>query len=109
MVRKTGSVREENSLMSPTGESFNSVVRRINGKRAKRMSGTASRAPTKTEPTPNRTARNERRSARGDAPGATVPDGVADSPSHAHIEVSHDENLERHRVLSAARCLGCLS
>src|SRR5258708_28990046 len=101
MVRKTGSVREENSLMSPTGESFNSVVRRSNGKRAKRMSGTASRAPTKTEPTPNRTARNERRSARGDAPAATVLDGVADSPSHANIEGSHDKNFEMHSGLTA--------
>src|ERR1700676_968866 len=60
MVRMAGSVREENSLATPTGELLRSVVRRIKGKSAKRTSGMDSRAPTKTEPRASSAPRKER-------------------------------------------------
>src|ERR1700676_542128 len=55
-----GSVKDENSLTSPTGEVLTSVVRRSSGKSAKRMSGTESNAPTKNDPRASNTPRNER-------------------------------------------------
>src|SRR6266478_9434219 len=60
MVRITGSVKDENSLSSPTGELLSSVVWRSNGKREKRINGTESRALTSTEPSPSNTPRKER-------------------------------------------------
>src|SRR5258708_20037116 len=82
MVRITGSVEEANSLSSPTGEPFSSVVRRIRGKRAKRISGNESSAATNTEPTPSRAARNERRLSRFDADGLRVEDSESAAPSN---------------------------
>src|SRR5579863_4970650 len=66
MVRMTGSARDENSLSSPTGELLSSVVRRINGNRAKRTSGTESSPVTKSEPRPSNTPRNDRLLSTGD-------------------------------------------
>src|ERR1700728_4457985 len=66
MVRMTGSARDENSLSSPTGELLSSVVRRIKGNRAKRMSGAESSTVTHTEPSPSNTPRNERLPSKGD-------------------------------------------
>src|SRR5579859_7363676 len=60
MVRITGSVKDENSLSSPTDEVFTSVVRRSNGKSAKRISGTESSVPTKNEPRASNTPRKDR-------------------------------------------------
>src|ERR1700692_768955 len=94
MVRSTGSVRDENSLIAPTDELFSSVVRRSSGKRAKRMSGTESRPPTKTEPTPINAARKERLFSSDD-PGAAGPSVIAsESPARAHIECSPDYELQ---------------
>src|SRR5579863_3108170 len=88
MVRSTGSVMEENSLTSPTGELLSAVVRRSNGNSAKRSSGTASSAPTSTEPIPSSTARNDRRSS-SEVPSAPGLHGVvSDSAADAHIELS---------------------
>src|SRR4029077_6555045 len=67
MVRITGSVRDENSVNAPTGDSLSSVVRRRRGNSAKRMSGTESRAPTKSAPTESNGPRKERLPA-GDDP-----------------------------------------
>src|ERR1700721_4877584 len=79
MVRITGSVKEENSLGSPPGGLLSWVVRRSNGKSAKRMRGTESRAPTKTEPSPSDIPRNERLLSRD------TPSGL-DSGSVAFLE-----------------------
>src|ERR1700730_17982677 len=94
MVRIAGSVRGENSLSAPTGELFNAVVRRSSGKRAKRMSGTESRAPTRIEPTPSNAPRKDRLFSR-DNPDAEGFSAVAsESPAHAHIEFSHYYKLQ---------------
>src|SRR5579864_1430825 len=88
MVRITGSLNDENSLTAPTGELFTSVVRRSSGKSAKRMSGTESSPPTKTDPTPNNAPRNERLFSTGE-PGVASPSVIASgSPARAHIEFS---------------------
>src|ERR1700680_230475 len=86
MVRITGSRTEENALTTPTGELFSSVVRRRRGKSAKRISGTESSPPTKTEPTPNKAPRKERLFSRDDpaAEGCSVI--AAESPMRGHIE-----------------------
>src|ERR1700675_2903143 len=60
MVHITGSVKDENSLTAPTDDSLSSVVRRRRGNSAKRISGTESRAPTKTPPTESNAPRKER-------------------------------------------------
>src|ERR1035437_514850 len=80
MVRITGSVRSVNSLSSPTGELLSSVVRRINGNSAKRMSGTESNAPTKNEPSPSNTPRNERLPSRDDLDGESWVSCVLNPP-----------------------------
>src|SRR5580704_18559454 len=67
MVRITGSFSDEKSVTAPTVDSFRSVVRRRMGNRAKRMSGTESSPPTKTEPSPNNTPTNERLVSRGNS------------------------------------------
>ena len=98
MVRMAGAVRDENSRSSPTDELLSSVVRRSKGKSAKRMSGTESRALTKTEPTPSNAPRKERLFSRGnpDAEGfATV---VSESPADAHIEFSPCHGLQADRT-----------
>src|SRR5271168_1508882 len=61
MVRSMGSLSDENSVNEPTGEAFSSVVRRNRGKRAKRIKGTASKAPTHNEPSASKVPRNDRR------------------------------------------------
>src|ERR1700730_5219884 len=94
MVRMTGSVRGENSLTAPSGELFSSVVRRSSGKRAKRMRGTESSAPTKIEPTPSKAPRKDRLFSR-DNPGPECFSAVAsESPEHAHIEFSRYHELQ---------------
>src|SRR5260370_988047 len=60
MVRITGSVEDEKSVNAPTGESLRSVVRRKIGNSANRISGTDSKALTKTPPTATNAPRNER-------------------------------------------------
>src|ERR1700730_7349193 len=90
MVRMTGSVRGENSLTAPSGELFSSVVRRSSGKRAKRMSGTESRAPTTVEPTPSNVPRKERLFSRDNAGAAGFSVVASESPAHAHIKFSLD-------------------
>src|ERR1700730_19425635 len=107
MVRIAGSVKEENSLSAPTGELFRSVVRRSSGKRAKRMSGTESSAPTKIEPTPSNAPRKERLFSR-DSPGAEGFSVVASEFSaHAHIEFSLDYELQDAQRPSLRKPLNC--
>src|ERR1700676_405987 len=60
MVRITGSLKDENSVNAPTGDSLTSVVRRRRGNSAKRINGTESRAPTKNPPTESNAPRKER-------------------------------------------------
>src|SRR6202171_3739265 len=60
MVRITGSVQDEKSVNAPTDDSLSSVGRRRRGNRAKRMSGTDSRAPTQNPPTASNAPRKER-------------------------------------------------
>src|ERR1700736_6518879 len=69
MVRITGSVKDENSVDAPTGDSLSSVVRRRRGNKAKRMSGTDKRVPTQNEPSPSKTPRKERRLSRDNSSG----------------------------------------
>src|SRR5258708_12925868 len=96
MVRNTGSVMEEHSLRSPTGELLSSVVRRSNGNSAKRKSGTASSAPTNTDPTPSSTTRNDRRSS-SEVPATPGLHGVVSgSAADSHIELS-PANKEKQR------------
>src|SRR5216683_943146 len=92
MVRRIGSVKEENSLTSPTGELLSSVVRRSNGNNAKRRRGTARSEPTNADPTPSSTARNDRRSSKDGFSKADLPSVVPDSPAHTHIEFSSARN-----------------
>src|SRR5712664_155795 len=94
MVRITGSVRDENSRSSPADEFLSSVVWRSKGKSAKRMSGTESRAPTKTEPTPSNAPRKERLFSRDNPGGEGFAAVVSESPAHAHIEFSHCHDLQ---------------
>src|ERR1700731_2851152 len=103
MMRITGSAKGENSLSVPTGELFSSVVRRSSGKRAKRMSGTESRPPTRTDPTPSIAPRNDRLFSR-DSPDATGFSVVAsESLAHPHIEFSLDYELQDQRRTSGLR------
>src|ERR1700731_3863383 len=94
MVRIAGSVKGENSLSAPTGELFSSVVRRSSGKRAKRMSGTESSAPTKIEPTPSNAPRKERLFLRDNPIAESFSVDPSESPAHAHIEFSLDYELQ---------------
>src|SRR6202022_5163747 len=59
-MRITGSVQDEKSVNAPTDDSLSSVARRRRGNKAKRMSGTDSRAPTKNPPTASNAPRKER-------------------------------------------------
>src|SRR5713226_327870 len=88
MVRITGSVKAENSLSAPSGELLSSVVRRSSGNSAKRMSGTESRAPTQTEPTPSKAPRKERLVSRGDPDAERFRIVFSESPAQAHIGFS---------------------
>src|ERR1700693_3242801 len=65
MVFASGSVKDERSVSRPNGEGSSSVVRRKSGKRAKRINGTESNAPTQNEPKASRTPKKERRSSEG--------------------------------------------
>src|SRR4029077_15441688 len=94
MVRITGSIRDENSRSSPTDELLSSVVRRSRGKSAKRMSGTESRAPTKTEPTPSNAPRKERLFSRDNPDREGLAAVVSESPADAHIEFSSCHGLQ---------------
>src|ERR1700676_4217206 len=60
MVRITGSVKDEKSVNAPTADSLSSVVRRRRGNKARRVSGTGSRAPPKNPPTASQAPRKER-------------------------------------------------
>src|ERR1700731_1572458 len=104
MVRITGSVKGENSLSAPTGERLSSVVRRSRGKSAKRMSGTESRAPTKTEPTPSNAPRKERLFSRDNPDAEGFAAVVSESPGEAHIEFSHCQDLQADRTLPTSDC-----
>jgi hypothetical protein len=75
MVRITGSVKVENILTSPKGDLLVSVVRRNNGKSAKRTSGTESKPPTRNTPSARSAPRNERRPATDDAEDGEPEDG----------------------------------
>src|ERR1700730_4541121 len=94
MVRMTGSVRGENSLTAPSGELFSSVVRRSSGKRAKRMSGTESRARTTVEPPPRTEPRNDRPFSRNNPCPECFSAVASESPEHAHIEFSRYHELQ---------------
>src|SRR6202158_3657364 len=104
MVRITGSVRDENSWSSPTDELLSSVVRRNNGKSAKRTSGTESRAPTKTEPTPSNAPRKERLFSRDSPDAEGFAAVVSESRARAHIEFSHCHDLQADRTLRTGDC-----
>src|SRR5260370_38525308 len=104
MVRITGSVKAENSLSVPSGELLSSVVLRSRGKSAKRMSGTESRAPTKTEPTPSNAPRKERLFSRDNPGGEGFAAVVSESPAHAHIEFSHCHDLQADRTPGVGDC-----
>src|ERR1700687_4572405 len=80
MVRITGSVKDENSVSAPTGDSLSSVVRRRRGNSAKRMSGTESRAPTKSPPTESNAPRKERLLS-GDSAESEVEMPLAECPA----------------------------
>src|SRR5258708_7609921 len=106
MVRITGSVRDEKPLTSPTGDFLSSVVRRINGKSAKRTSGTASNAPTKTEPSPSSTPRNERLAARSDPDDENLDAVFSESPARSCMHSLNRLNFRtvaRHRALFLRR------
>src|SRR6202795_5289661 len=60
MVRVSGSVKDENSVNAPTGDSLTSVVRRRRENTAKRIRDTESRAPTNSPPTESNAPRKER-------------------------------------------------
>src|ERR1700681_1138402 len=81
MVRITGWVRDENSVNAPTGDSLTSVVRRRSGNSAKRISGTESRAPTKTPPTESNAPRKERLLSGDDPEPKEVPFAECPAPS----------------------------
>src|SRR5579863_1251748 len=100
MVRITGSVRDEKSVNAPTGDSFSSVVRRRMGNRAKRMSGTESSPPTKTEPSPNNTPRNERLLSRGN-PGDDVF-GLVSSEGPARSNMQSLTSRDRPAIIQKA-------
>src|SRR6266852_1641776 len=95
MVRITGSVKSENSLSAPSGELLSSVVRRSKGKNTKRMSGTESRVPTKTEPTPSKVPRKERLVSRDDPGAVRFRIVFSESPAQEHIEFSLNESFAR--------------
>src|ERR1700737_1408506 len=71
-MRITGSVQDEKSVNAPTDASLSSVGRRRRGNRAKRMSGTDSRAPTQNPPTASNAPRKERL-LFGETPNPKVP------------------------------------
>src|SRR6202158_340448 len=79
MVRITGSVKDEKSVNAPTDDPLSSVVRRRRGNRAKRISGTESRAPTKNPPTESNAPRKERLLS-GDDPEPKVEVPLAGCP-----------------------------
>src|ERR1700732_766399 len=83
MVRITGSVKDEKSVNAPTDDSLSSVVRRRRGNKAKRMSGTDSRAPTKNPPTASKAPRKERLLAtnNSEAEDFEVPSSEGPAPS----------------------------
>src|SRR6202035_836850 len=61
MVRATGWLSDEKSLIGPTSAPLSCVVRRIRGNSVKRINGTASSAPTQKDPSASKAPRNERR------------------------------------------------
>src|ERR1700721_4233848 len=61
MVRATGSLSDEKSVTGPTSAPLSCVVRRIKGNSVKRISGTASSAPTQKDPKASKAPRNDRR------------------------------------------------
>src|ERR1700687_2000075 len=89
MVRSTGAASDENSLSSPTGALLSPVVRRNKRKSAKRMSDTESRTPTRTEPTPNKTPRNERLLLAGSPADGSFAVANSGSLADAHIGFPH--------------------
>src|ERR1700730_2002447 len=104
MVCITGSVRDENSRSSRRDELLSSVVRRSKGKSAKRMSGTESRAPTKTDPTASNAPRKERLLSRDHPDAECFAAVVSESPALAHIEFSSYHDLQAHRAPRVGDC-----
>src|ERR1700719_5254112 len=98
MVRKTGSVKEANSLTSPTGELLSSVVRRNSGKSAKRSRGMERSEPTKTEPIPSSAPRKDRLLSTVDPCVSDLSGVVSESPADAHIELSPDRHMKLCRI-----------
>src|ERR1700737_382118 len=94
MMRITGSVRDENSLSSPTDELLSSVVRRSKGNNAKRMRGAESSAPTRTEPTPSNAPRKERRFSEDNPDTEAVAALIFESPAPVDIEFSHCHDVQ---------------
>src|ERR1700674_5985791 len=81
MVRITGSVKDENSVNAPTGDSLTSVVRRRRGNSAKRIKGTESRAPTNSPPTESNAPRKERLLSGDNPEPKEVPFSECPAPS----------------------------
>src|ERR1700693_2615161 len=103
MVRIAGSVSDENSLTDPIGELLRSVVRRMSGKSANRISGTESNAPTNTEPTPNNAPRNERRFCREGSAAADFCPTISGFSAYISTSLPMDvhENSCTQRFLNA--------
>src|ERR1700723_2272233 len=99
MVRITGSVKDENSLSSPTGDLLSSVVRCSNGKREKRINGTESRALTSTEPSPSSSPRKERLLSGGNSDGLVLG-SVVFSKSRSNMKLL---NYRRRKIWNLRR------
>src|ERR1700693_319958 len=106
MVRITGSVKDENSVNAPTGDSLSSVVRRRRGNSAKRISGTDSRAPTSRPPTESNAPRKERLLS-GDNPESEVDLLLAECPAPSTMP-SPSAAAPWHLASATVELPGCL-
>src|ERR1700686_4895199 len=105
MVRITGSVKDENSPSSPTGEFLTSVVRRSSGKSAKRMSGTESNAPTKNDPRASNTPRNERLLSSGNPESEGLDIVFSGCPARPSMQILDCPHWVCNRALLPSRTL----
>src|SRR6202171_3755442 len=106
MVRITGSVKDENSVNAPTGDSLTSVVRRRRGNSAKRINGTESRAPTKNPPTESNAPRKERLLSRDDPEPKEVP--LSKCPASSTMPSPSTSSDHGTLSLAAVQLPGCL-
>src|SRR6202521_6078268 len=106
MVRITGSVKDESSVNALTGDFLSSVVRRRRGNSAKRMSGTESRAPTRTPPTESNAPRKERLLCGGNPEPKEVPFAGCPAPSTMPSpSASSDHGTLRLAIVELPGCL----